>query len=179
MREIQGKYDINRKNLGITGEGIAKKELEKLGFETRYLWNSLFLHELSCEKLKEKFIHEKLYLGFLGQEEAYRKWLNFCKENCKKSLCFDEVLIELALMSKEIGRELELEGISRTDRILDFIASKNNEVYLIEVKVNTSRLWKGQKMFIKRAKEKLGIDTLFIHINIPNSISYSFKMHQI
>jgi len=178
MREIQGKHNINRKNLGIIGEGIAKKELEKLGFETRYLWDSLFLHELSCEELKEKFVHEKLYLGLFGQEEVYGKWLKFCKENCKKSIYFDKLLIELALTNKEIGRELQLEGISRTDRILDFIASKNNEVYLVEVKVNTSRLWRGQKMFMKRAKEKLGIDTLFIHIKIPNSMLYSFKMYR-
>jgi len=179
-------FENNRKILGNIGEEIAQKELERLGYIVNSIERALvsdIYPYIECRKLQNRFYKEKNYDPNYTRNwiRNHEEWLQFCEKCYVHKHCCMESIIDFSLKTKKIIStlcqiekkvltRLELDGTKRTDRWPDFLAYKDGEIWLVEVKVNTSSLTKGQKFFIEEVRKELGIRTIFIHIKLAIQI---------
>jgi len=185
-----GKYVLDPNSLGRFGEIIAKDLLREQGFIVEP-FDSLLFRKKKCRHIEA--LHElcikncALIEGFRWCREPlipcqeslwpyYEIWKNcrlylscFCPQVCKK----------LCLNRKILGIYEEVQGKYGASGP-DFVASKEGETYLVEVKTGVREphggLKPSQKELAKRLEGQFGIRLLEMRIRLENELFYSAQL---
>jgi hypothetical protein len=161
--------------LGKIGEQEGKKWLESHDYQVYSFQEILWvIYDLECtinrlkrrrklEYIEQDKLHinelESALIGVFG--EKFGELRKFCTE--------------FLLLKNEVERIRQANNFKRKGVGPDFIVTKDNDTFFIEVKVNCAELSKNQKTCFKIAKEH-GFKTMVLRLQVDNNTSKDIQL---